>query len=97
MLKISKKSIRLFLEYNIEITMLILRHNDSSNFQVKRVYESNDFVDDYLPQIELQIPERSILEELRSELPSFRMLDIGVGNWAHNQAFRRFGQRICWG
>ncbi len=79
MLKIGKKSFRLFLEYNIEIASLILRHNDSSNFQVKRVYESNDFVDDYLPQTELQIPEKTILEELRNELPSFRMLDIGVG------------------
>jgi ubiquinone/menaquinone biosynthesis C-methylase UbiE len=59
--------------------MLILRRNDSSNFQVKRVYESNDFVDDYLTQIELQIPEMSILEELRSGLPYWRMLDIGVG------------------
>ena len=79
MLKIGKKSIRLFLEYNIEIAMLILRRNDSSNFQVKRVYESNDFVDDYLPQTELQIPEKAILEELKNELSSFRMLDIGVG------------------
>jgi ubiquinone/menaquinone biosynthesis C-methylase UbiE len=79
MLRINKKSIRLFLEYNIELVMLILRRNDSSNFQVKRVYESNDFVDDYLPQIELQIPEMSILEELRSGLPYWRMLDIGVG------------------
>ena len=79
MLRISQKSKRLFLEYNIELLMMILRRNDSSNFQVKRVYESNDFVDDYLPQIELQIPEMSILEELRSQLPSWRMLDIGVG------------------
>lgn len=79
MLRISKKSIRLSLEYNIELVMLILRRNDSSNFQVKRVYESKDFVDDYLPQIDLQISERSILEELRSELPYWRMLDIGVG------------------
>jgi ubiquinone/menaquinone biosynthesis C-methylase UbiE len=79
MLKMSKKSLRLFLEYNVEIASLILRHNDSSNFQVKRVYDSKDFVDDYLPQTELQIPEKAIIEELRSELPHFRMLDIGVG------------------
>ena len=64
-----QNSIKLFLEYNMELAMLILRHNDSGNFQVKRVYESKDFVDDYLPQFELQTPERSILEELRSELP----------------------------
>lgn len=75
----SKHSIKLFLEYNRLVAMLILRHIDFGNFQVKRVYESKPFVDDYVPQLELQKPELTIFEELRSELPYLRMLDIGVG------------------
>jgi ubiquinone/menaquinone biosynthesis C-methylase UbiE len=74
-----RNSIKLFLEYNKSVAMLILRQNKIGNFEVKRVYESKHFVDDYVPQLELQKPELVILEELRSELPNLKMLDIGVG------------------
>jgi ubiquinone/menaquinone biosynthesis C-methylase UbiE len=59
--------------------MSILTQNNIGNFEVKRVYESKHFVDDYVPQLELQKPELAILEELRTELPNLKMLDIGVG------------------
>ena len=72
-------SIKLFLEYNIAVTMLILKHNDPSNFRVKRVYESENLVDEYYTDLSLQKPESAILDELRSELPKMKMLDIGVG------------------
>ncbi len=75
----SKHSImKLFLDYNVSLVLLIFRRTSISNF-VKRMYESKDFVDGYVPQLELQKPELAILEELRSELPNLRMLDIGVG------------------
>lgn len=69
---------KLFLDYNVSLVLLIFRRTSISNF-VKRMYESKDFVDGYVPQLELQKPELAILEELRSELPNLRMLDIGVG------------------
>jgi ubiquinone/menaquinone biosynthesis C-methylase UbiE len=77
--KMNRHSIKLFLEYNRSVAMMILRKNAIGSFEVKRVYESKLFVDDYVPQLELQKPELAILEELRSELPNLRMLDIGVG------------------
>jgi ubiquinone/menaquinone biosynthesis C-methylase UbiE len=71
--------IKLFLEYNRSVAMLILKCNDFGNFRVKQVYDSKQAADELVPVIELQTPESAILEELRSELPKMRMLDIGVG------------------
>jgi ubiquinone/menaquinone biosynthesis C-methylase UbiE len=70
--------IKLFLEYNRAIAWQVLRRNDFGNL-ARSSYESKTFVDKYVPMLELQKPELAILEELRSELPYFRMLDIGVG------------------
>ena len=74
-----RHSINLFLEYNKAVALNIIGVNAIDNFGVKRVYESKLFVEDYLPQLEFQKPELAILEELRSELPKWKMLDIGVG------------------
>ena len=71
--------IKLFLKYTKAVAMLILRQNDFGSIEVKRVYESKHFVDDYIPQLELQKPELAIIGELKSKLPNLRMLDIGVG------------------
>jgi ubiquinone/menaquinone biosynthesis C-methylase UbiE len=70
--------IKLFLEYNRAVAWQLLRRNDFGNL-AKSSYESKTFVDKYVPMLKLQKPELAILEELRSELPHFRMLDIGVG------------------
>ena len=43
------------------------------------MYESKDDVDYYINELELQAPESEIIEELRNELHSLKMLDIGVG------------------
>jgi ubiquinone/menaquinone biosynthesis C-methylase UbiE len=75
----SRHTIELFLEYNKAVATMILRENAIGNFEVKRVYESKFFVNDYVNELELQKPESAILDELKSELPNFRMLDIGVG------------------
>jgi ubiquinone/menaquinone biosynthesis C-methylase UbiE len=72
-------SIKLFLEYNMAVAMLILKNSDPGNFRVKRVYESENFVVEYYTDTSLQKPESTILEELRNELPNMKMLDIGVG------------------
>jgi ubiquinone/menaquinone biosynthesis C-methylase UbiE len=74
-----RHSIKLFLEYNKAVALIILSENAIGNFGAKRVYESKLFIEDYMPQLELQKPELAILEELRSELPKWKMLDIGVG------------------
>jgi hypothetical protein len=50
-------SIKLFLEYSKAVALSILRENAIDNFGVKRVYESKLFVEDYVPQLELQKPE----------------------------------------
>jgi ubiquinone/menaquinone biosynthesis C-methylase UbiE len=69
----------LFIEYNTSIITSILRQNGFASYQVRRVYESSNVVNKYLPDNELQKPESAVLEELRSKLPEMRMLDIGVG------------------
>jgi len=74
-----KHTIKLFLEYNRAVTRQVLRQKDPSNFRVKFMYESKEFVDHYIPELKLQPPEAKILEELKTELPKFKMLDIGVG------------------
>ena len=75
----SRHSIKLFLEYNKAVAMTILRDNAIGSVDVKRVYESKLFVEDYVTELELQKPESAILDELKSQLPNLRMLDIGVG------------------
>ena len=75
----SKTSVNLFFEFNISVVSQFLGHYDLANLLLKRLYESDSYVDDYTPQIELQQPEATILEELRGELSQFRMLDVGVG------------------
>lgn len=72
-------AVNLFINYNISVISQILKRYDLASVLVKRVYESNSFIDDYIPQVELQKPESEVLEELKNELPNLRMLDIGVG------------------
>jgi ubiquinone/menaquinone biosynthesis C-methylase UbiE len=75
----NKTSINLFWQYNISIISQFLKRYSLTSMMLKGVYESESFIDDYVPQIELQKPEITVLEELKDELPHFRMLDIGVG------------------
>ena len=75
----NKTSINLFWQYNISIISQFLKRYGLASRMLKGVYESESFIDDYVPQIELQKPELTVLEELKEELPHFRMLDIGVG------------------
>jgi ubiquinone/menaquinone biosynthesis C-methylase UbiE len=82
-----KPSITQFLKHNKLVVISILRQNVVGDFELKRVYESKQFLDDYTSRIELQKPELAILEELRSELPNMRMLDIGVGTGRTTQHF----------
>ena len=72
-------TIRLLLEYDRAVARRVLGQKDLGSFQVKSMYESKEFVDHYIPELELQPPEAEVLEELRGELPKFKMLDIGVG------------------
>jgi len=72
-------TIRLFLEYDRAVARRFLKSKDLGNFQVKCMYEAKGFVDHYIPEFELQPPEAQIFQELKNDLPNFRMLDIGVG------------------
>lgn len=59
------------------LRILNYKPSEDSNIQV---YESDEVVDYYVQQIpELQPPEAAILDFLKPELGSFRMLDIGIG------------------
>ena len=62
--KMSDISIKLFLEYNRSLAMLILGNKDFGNSKVKSSYESKQILDDYEPGVELLRPESAILEEL---------------------------------
>jgi ubiquinone/menaquinone biosynthesis C-methylase UbiE len=74
-----KHLINQFLEYNQSVAKLIFTQNTVGNDEVKKVYESKEFLNDYISQIELQKPELAILKELKGKLSNVRMLDIGVG------------------
>jgi SAM-dependent methyltransferase len=45
----------------------------------KQTYESTEIVESHSAKSGLQKPEKTIIELLRNELASYRMLDIGVG------------------
>ena len=81
------QTFRLFLEYNRAVARQVLRQEDNGNIQVKGMCESEGFVKNYAPKLELQPPEAEILQELRDDLPNFRMLDIGVGAGRTTQHF----------
>lgn len=60
------------------IKKIITQKNITANND-KIVYESEDVVEFYAEQHDLQEPEAAVLNELRSKLATMSMLDIGVG------------------
>jgi ubiquinone/menaquinone biosynthesis C-methylase UbiE len=68
-----------FVRRNKEIIQQIISPNLVTANTNKRVYESEDVVEFYTEQKDLQEPELTILNELRERLPNMSMLDIGVG------------------
>ena len=61
------QTFRLFLEYNRAVARQVLRQKDNGNIQVKGMCESEGFVKNYVPKLELQPPEAKILEESRRQ------------------------------
>lgn len=68
-----------FVHRSKEIIQQIISPNLLTANANKRVYESEDVVEFYAEQKDLQEPELTILNELRERLPNMSMLDIGVG------------------
>jgi len=68
-----------FAKYNIETIRYILTKTGLTAEGNVAVFNSKEVVNEFVPLGNLQKPEKTILNELKSKLTNMKMLDIGVG------------------